>query len=42
MTRRELVIQKIEDAYSDFEMGMLVLNSTEVYDYAYKIYSINI
>lgn len=40
MTRTDLVIKKIEDDYSDFEMGMLALNSTEVYDFAYKIYSI--
>lgn len=40
MTRRELVIKKIEDAYTDFEIEMISMTAKEVYDYSYKIYSI--
>ena len=40
MSKEEMVIQKIEDAYTEFKNEMLSLPPTEMFDRAYKIFSV--
>lgn len=40
MSKEEMVIQKIENAYTAFKSEMLSLPPSEIFDRAYKIFSI--